>query len=131
MEKNLRNYILDCIDGDSYGVTFNESLPPFDLERSKVNFLLTTFWDEYCRQYTSHRQVNGIRLLASWFQGLPSCFNLTFSDYDIEQIGREWGYVTSESTRDNFVRNWWIILACGVKELVFELRMAAWYDLFA
>lgn len=118
MNKYLKEYIIDCIDCDGYGTRFVYDMRINERAaiRERIDFLAKTYLYEY---YIPHRGTK-VSQLAGYFRGLPSCFNMEFRDYEIGQIGVKCGYVPEKMSKDDFVDNWWDILANGVRELAIE-----------
>lgn len=118
MNKYLKEYIIDCIDCDGYGIRFSYDMRIDERAaiRERIDFLAKTFLSEY---YKPNRGSK-MQQLADYFRGLPSCFNLEFRDYEIGLIGAKWGYVPQRMSTEDFVYKWWDILAKGVKELALE-----------
>lgn len=95
-------YILDCIDPDGYGVVCRT-------DKEKLNFLYSTFKKEYgdqLRYYGNNEQT----AFVNWLQGLPSCFNIDFTNYRILELLREWGVIPEGmETRkeEKYLSYWW------------------------
>lgn len=118
MNKNLKEYIVDCIDCDGYGTRFVYDMRINERAaiRERIDFLAETFLSEY---YMPHRG-NKVSQLANYFRCLPSCFKMEFRDYEIGLIGVKWGYVPVKMSKYDFVDKWWDILANGVRALAIE-----------
>lgn len=105
LKDTVNAYILNCIDGESYGRTFADN-------KEKVNFLMETFEKEYI--HNNNRKENPVNLFASWCQGLPSSFNLAFENYRILEIAREWKTLSTTAAHyqeDKILGNWWNYIA--------------------
>ena len=92
-------YLLDCVDTDIIGENATD--------KEKINFVFDTFNDEYNDDYNKRRYPNESERLAQYLRGLPSCCSIAFSDYNIIQIGKSWGFCKTLSPEANFVNNWW------------------------
>lgn len=111
----INAYILGCIDSDGYDVTTTT-------DKEKVQFLIDTFNKEYNhaenKRYYGHNNTQ--RIFTEWCKGLPSCFNIEFTNYDILQLGAKWGMLdstASESKKDTFINNYWNGLYMAVKRV--------------
>ena len=101
-----------------FGVQFNYLLDSINTEigenvtdKEKINFVFDTFNNEYNDAYNKRRYPNECERLANYLRGLPSCIHIAFSDYDIIQIGKSWGYCKTPKQEANFVNNWWSVMA--------------------
>ena len=92
-------YLLDCVDTEIIGENTTE--------KEKINFVFDTFNDEYGNAYNKRRYPSEQERLANYLRGLPSCIHIAFSDYDIIQIGKSWGYCKTPKQEADFVNNWW------------------------
>ena len=92
-------YLLDCVDTDEIGENATD--------KEKINFVFDTFNNEYNDAYYKRRYPNECERLANYLRGLPSCIHIAFSDYDIIQIGKSWGYCKTPRQEADFVNNWW------------------------
>lgn len=103
-------YILDCIYSDSVDV---DSLS----DKEKVELVFDTFNVEYNDAYNKRCYPNIQVRLANWIQGLPTVLGVAFSDYDIAEIGKSWGYCKSDKQAAKFVDNWWNVIAYRLLKL--------------
>lgn len=115
MKKNIRDYkrngnqftyILDSItvsdfEGNEIGAT----------DKEKVKYFFDTFEQEYNYSYNKKLYPNLQDRIASYLQGLPSCINVAFENYAIIEIGKSWGYCTSERKESEFINNWFSFIA--------------------
>ncbi len=125
MKKNVRDYkingsqyayILDAITPDNYGLDGNNMS-----DREKVIFLLDVFSTEYNSPYEKRRCPSVINRFESWIRGLPSAFNIAFTNYAIIETGKSWGYCKTEKQADRFVENWFHAIAVKVFSLAGRL----------
>ena len=114
MKKNPRNYevsgkvyayILDSISSDDVDV---ESMS----DKERIEFALDKFYDEIFSR--DRRRMPTLDLLKEWIAGLCSTVNVAFADYDIANIGRDWGYCRTEARTSLFVRTWFERIANGI-----------------
>lgn len=117
MKKNPRNYevrgkmyayILDSISSDEVDV---ESMS----DKERIEFALDTFYVE--KFENDRRGMSALDLLTEWISGLCSTVNVAFTDYDIAQIGTEWGYCRTDASVSLFVRSWFERIAGGILRL--------------
>lgn len=117
MKKNPRNYevrgkmyayILDSISSDEVDV---ESMS----DKERIEFALDTFYVE--KFENDRRGMSTLDLLTEWISGLCSTVNVAFTDYDIAQIGTEWGYCRTDARVSLFVRSWFERIAGGILRL--------------
>lgn len=106
--ENLRNdkrtgaqfaYVLDSIFDPETGEQFATDLDAaraawemFDSEKNSI-------WDR--KQYPRLSERVG-----QWLQGLPSGVAIAFSNSDIIDTGRAWGYCQTDKKTAEFVNNW-------------------------
>lgn len=97
-------YIVNAIDADGY-----DAKPETDTE--KLQFLSDTFHAEYSWMI---ERVGPIAAFAEWLQGLPSCFNIEFTNWDILRLAREWGSLSENATDrqdQRILDNYWNFIA--------------------
>lgn len=92
-------YLLDGINTDEIGENATD--------KEKINFVFDTFNNEYNGACSKRRYPNECERLANYLRCLPSCIHIAFSDYDIIQIGKSWGYCKTQRQEADFVNNWW------------------------
>lgn len=121
MKKNPRDYkvngkqyayILDCInpemiDVDSDGMS----------DKEKMELTLKEF--DRCSNYWDNKKnyPNIVDRFEQWMRGLPGVFDVEFVNYNIAQIGKEWGYSQTKKKEAAFVENWWHAIACKFFQL--------------
>lgn len=98
-------YILDSISSDEVDV---ESMS----DKERIEFALDTFYVEKFKN--DRRGMSALDLLTEWISGLCSTVNVAFTDYDIAQIGTEWGYCRTDASVSLFVRSWFERIAGGI-----------------
>lgn len=111
--ENLRNdkrngaqfaYVLDSIDHEGS-------------DREKVAYFFECFTQEFDFDYNRRRYPNTAERIGEYLQGLPSCCSVAFSDWDIEQQGKKWGFCGGAKKSARFVANWWRILGARLVTL--------------
>lgn len=100
----INQYILDCIDAEGYGETLTTN-------KEKCQFLYKTFKSEYGWMI---ERIGEQRAMKEWFHGLPSCFNLAFTNHDIIQLAKKWESIPQDATEkqeDKILENYWNLMA--------------------
>lgn len=117
MKKNPRDYevngkmyayILDSIYSDDVDV---ESMS----DKERIEFALDMFYKE--KFEGDRRRMSTLDLLKEWIAGLCSTVNVAFIDYDIANIGTDWGYCGTDARTSQFVRTWFERIANGILRL--------------
>lgn len=117
MKKNPRDYkvngkmyayILDSISSDDVDV---ESMS----DKERIEFALDMFYDEIYKN--DRRRMSTLEKLTCWISGLCSTVSVTFADYDIAQLGKEWGYCRTDARTSQFVHTWFERIANGILRL--------------
>jgi hypothetical protein len=112
------NYILDCIKNSSL---VNDENIVIRNDKEAVELFAKYFNEEFNYSYNKKRYPILQNRIAQYLRGLPSVCSVAYSDYDIKQIGKSWGFCQSEKEADEFVENWWSILAFRILQLVYKL----------
>jgi hypothetical protein len=112
------NYILDCIKNSS---VVNDEEIEIGSDKEAVELFAKYFNEEFNYSYNKKRYPILQNRIAQYLRGLPSVCSVAYSDYDIKQIGKSWGFCQSEKEADEFVENWWSILAFRILQLVYKL----------
>lgn len=100
LNKKVFPYILDAIDTDDY-IFKGES------DKERLGFLYDIFVSEYGHMIS---RVGTQKAFSEWIQGLPSCFNIDFNNYDILKLAKKWGSLPANPTEkqeDKILANWW------------------------
>lgn len=99
-KKFIQDYIIDCIDAEGYGDN------PQTTE-AKLKFLHNTFMNEYGWAIARYGKPQAY---TEWLQGLPSAFNLAFTNYDILELAKKQGSLSKNSTEkeeEKILENYW------------------------
>lgn len=113
MRKDVRDY-------KNVGVQYAYVLDAIDFEGSdkeKVAYFLDCFNNEYNYDYNKRCYPNLQERIAEYIKGLPSCIGIAFSDYEIAQIGKSWGYCKTDKQAAKFVDNWFANIAYRLLQL--------------
>lgn len=122
MKKNVRNYknvgvqfayVLDCIYNEN-----NENMS----DKEAIDYFFVCFNEEYNYNYNKWLYPNLQKRISEYIQGLPNCFCIAFANYDIEQVGKSWGYCQTERQREYFINNWFSIIAWRLIQLKEKLN---------
>lgn len=117
MKKNVREYknvgvqfgyVLDCIYNED-----NENMT----DKEVVNYFFDCFNKEYNDAYYRRLYPNLQERISQYIQGLPTCISIAFTDYDIINIGKTWGYCKTEPQTSKFVNNWFDVIALRLIQL--------------
>lgn len=116
------NYILNAISWDGYDI---ENEPATDKER--LQFLFDTFNKEFVYPQNLHRYGSIQNVFREWIQGLPSCFNIVFTYYDIIGLAKSWGTLkedASEAESDKICANYFNFIANKTFQLFKKYKIA-------
>ncbi len=110
--QTIKQYIINAIDSEGYGVETKT-------DREKLQFLYDTFISEYGWNI---KQTSSSRLsFKEWLQGLPSVFNIVFTNYDILELAKKWGSLPANPTEkqeDKIIENYWHFMATKAMDLI-------------
>lgn len=112
LDKKVKRYILDCIDGSAYGADIEASS-----SKDKIEFLRKTFEEEY--GYEIQRQGRQAAL-EDWYRGLPSACSLEYLDHKILELARDWGSLPENSTEvqeRKILNGYWGMMAAKTAQL--------------
>lgn len=101
LDKVVKQYILDAISSEGYDVDVEMSI-----EKDKLAFLYNTFKSEYGWAIQRYGEYKAFQ---EWIMGLPSSFDIAFTNYDILQLAYKWGSIKetdTESRKDKILANW-------------------------
>lgn len=101
-------YILDSIYSDDVDV---ESMS----DKERIEFALDMFYDEVYKR--DRRKMSVLEKLTNWVSGLCSTVSVAFADYDIAQLGKEWGYCRTDARTYQFVHTWFERITNGILRL--------------
>lgn len=108
-------YVLDSVyaESEETGKEITGQLT----DKQKVEWVFGQFDLEFNDVYNKRRYPNEQERLANYLQGLPSCINLAFSNYDIMQLGKSWGCCQTEKKAAEFVGRWFSVMALRLLQL--------------
>lgn len=88
LNEKVYKYILQSIDGEGYDVDLRT-------DEERIRFLFNTFFSEYGYNIDRYGMQGAFR---EWCMGLPSCFNIAFTNFDIIQLAKLWGSIPIDAT---------------------------------
>jgi len=112
-DKKAKLYLLSVITLDDYDID-DTNLSPFQ----KVQHVKDIFNSEYGWHVQQHGNI--VSSIREWLQGLPSCLNIVFYNYDIIQLAVSWGELSATATekqQDKIVNNYFNLLANKLHQL--------------
>lgn len=98
-----QQYILDAINSDVYDVTTKT-------DKEKLQFLYDTFKKEFCYEQNLQRYGSEYNCFKEWIPGLPSQFNIEWTNYEIIKLAKKWGSIPENATEqqeDKIIENYW------------------------
>lgn len=121
MKKNIRDYktngkqfayVLDAINVTDYEGNEMEAT-----DKEKVKYFFDAFESEY--NYSNNKKIfpNLQDRICSYLQGLPSCICIAFENNTIIEIGKSWGYCGTARKENEFINNWFKIMAFRLIQL--------------
>lgn len=109
---NIKNYILDSIDGEGYDIKT-------ETPTEKLDFLFDCFEVEFNYKNNKLRYPNLQDRFANWLQGLPSVINLPYQEYEILQLSKIFFevYTLTEKQKETIINNYWSFMAYHIIKL--------------
>ena len=109
-----KQYFLDSINTDGYN--FNG-----DSDKDKINFVLRCFYSEF---FNWNINRNKRTVFTEWLQGLPSCINIVFYNYDILQLAEKINKVEySEKEGEKIILNYFSFMTTIFFKLVKQYKI--------
>lgn len=121
MKKNIRDYkvngkqfayVLDAIN-----VTDYEGNEIDATDKEKVIYFFNAFDAEFNHGNNKKYFPNYQERISNYLQGLPSCIDIAFTNDDILNIGKSWGYCKTERKESEFINNWFSCIAFRLIQL--------------
>lgn len=116
MARNFENLRNDKQNGAQYAYIL-DSINHEGNDREKIAYFFECFAEEFNHGYNRRRYPNISERIGQYLQGLPSCCSVAFTYYDIEQIGRAWGFCGDERKTANFINKWFVVLGARLATL--------------
>ncbi len=104
VRNQIKDYVLQSIDGDSYDVEFTD-------DKHRIQFLRDTFLKEYVHENNQHLPTQ--KLFIDWVQGLPNSFSVVFYNYDIIKKLNKWAGTEldiNDKNEHEYLENYWYLL---------------------
>jgi len=101
--KFYEDYVIDSISSEGY-----DEQPK--TKKEKLQFLYDTFKDEYWNNNPSVQRLGETKAFEEWIKGLPSSYNIEFSNYDILKLAKRSGSLPENATEkqeDRVLENYW------------------------
>lgn len=118
MKKDLRDYkvngvqyayVLDCIQSDEVELT---------TDKERIEYFFRMFSIEGDCEYKRKMCPNEQERIAQYLRGLPSCCRIAFTDYNIKEVGKSWGYaLDTERKANEFCERWWSVIASRLMQI--------------
>lgn len=98
------NWLIGCITDAGYEVITDDSTPEQKLQFIADNFKKEAYYQNNIKSFGGNNQ----KIISDHLQGLPSYISIPFSNYDILELGRAWGYdLSTEGKEDGFIDRYW------------------------
>ena len=101
-----RDWIIDSITLEGYELPLNNTTKD-NLQYIADCIKSEAFYPNNINRFKGNNQ----NILANHLQGLPSYFAIPFSNFDIINLGRLWGYDLTGKKEDKFIENYWNAMA--------------------
>lgn len=102
-------YVLDCIQSDEVELT---------TDRERIEYFFRQFSIEGDMDYKRRLYPNEQERIAQYLRGLPSCCRIAFTNYNIKEVGKSWGYaLDTERKADEFCERWWSVIALRLMQI--------------
>lgn len=118
--KEKKQWLLDCI----YVTTYNDldgekNITDNCSNKEKLQYVAERLKSEAFYIFNIQRfKGNNQAIISDHLMGLPSWINIPYSNFDILQLAKKWGYdVTTEKKEDNFLAHYWGAVASLILQL--------------
>ena len=102
------NYVLDCIVSSSHATDYEIT---FKTDYDKIKMFFDGFNSEFNYIQNKKRFPNLQTRIKEYIAGLPSYISVDFENSKIISIGQSWGFCTTERKKDDFLNNWFNVIA--------------------
>jgi len=108
-----KKYFLSSINTEDYD--FNG-----DSDKDKIDFVLKCFYSEFFNwNINRNKQV----VFTEWLQGLPSCVNIVFYNYDILQLAEKIEGKLTEEKEEKIIENYFAFMSNIFFKLVKQYKI--------
>ncbi len=122
LNANVFAYILDAIDNPDSDIIMTTE--------EKLQFLSDQFKDAYVFSDNLKRYGNYQTLFKEWIMGLPSCFNIDYTNYDIIRIAKLWKSIPENATdkqEEKIINNYFNFIAAKTMQLFSKHKINSFY----
>jgi len=114
LKKQIKEYIINSIDDAGYEAITENATNKQKLQFIANNFKREAFYTNNLKRFGNNKQL----VISDHLQGLPSYLNIEFSNYNILQLSKKWGFnLDTEKKEDKFIENYWNRIAQNIIEL--------------
>lgn len=114
LKKQIKEYIINNIDDAGYETISENATNKEKLQFIADNFKSEAFYTNNLRRFKNNKQL----IIAEHLQGLPSYLNIEFSNYNILQLAKKWGFILDTEKKEyQFLENYWDRIAQNIMEL--------------
>lgn len=120
LKEHVNAYIIDCIDGQGYDLPGDALITT----EGKLRFLHDTFLKEYGWHVARYGKQNAFK---EYLQGLPSCFNIAFTNHDILELAYKWESLSPSATdkqKDKILENYFNFIAVKTFQLFKKFKIS-------
>ena len=116
LNQKTYSYILDCIDSEGYDVSVKT-------DKEKLQFLYDTFVSE--QGYNIKYYNSEPKAFQNWIMGLPSCFTIKFTNFDILELYKIWHDVNvlTEKQEQKILDNYWDFITVKTFQLFKKFKI--------
>lgn len=114
LKKQIKEYIVNSINDAGYEVISEDATIKEKLQFIADNFKQEAFYENNLRRFRN----NKADIIADHLQGLPSYIDIEFSNYNILQLAKKWGFtLDTEKKEDKFLDSYWTRISQNIMEL--------------
>lgn len=96
-------------------------------DKSKCEFVAECIRSEACYPDNIKRYGSTQNCISNWLMGLPSSVNIPFTNYDILELAKQWGYdVSTAGKEDQFLENYWNASAMSILKAFKKQGVKLW-----
>lgn len=109
-KKFIKQYIIDCIDPEAYD-------EKAETDEEKLKFLYKTFKSE--KQWHID-QIGEGKAFEDWIRGLPTVFNIEWTNHDIIELAKKQGSLSANPTdkeENKILENYWNYITVNTFQL--------------
>ena len=107
-------YVLECIENSSHAADCEIT---FATDYDKIKMFFEGFDNEFNYEQNKIRYKNLQNRIGEWLRGLPSYIAIDYTWNDITTNGKKWGYCTTERNTEEFINNWFNMIALRLLQI--------------